>query len=315
MSSMVSIIVPAYNVEPYIEKCITTLLNQTYKNIEIIVVNDGSTDHTFKVLKELEQQYDKVKVVTQKNAGLSEARNTGIRYATGEYLNFVDPDDWVGEQYIELLTFAIKETGSDISVIGMKETFDDNIVFSDDGTIKKYSNEDALKKMFFQNEFDVGAMAKLFKANLFKHAQFKSGILYEDFDLIPRLFLSAKNGVAFNSSIQYAYLQRKNSIMSQKFTNKSLEMLEVIESNKKLFSENTDVYLALCSKSSSALNGILRKSVRDHADNQIQNKIYYQLKSNVRQVGLFVPAPRKIKVMRILTFFGKNIYLKILKYT
>ena len=111
-----SIIVPAYNVAQYIEECVESVLNQDYDNFEVIVVDDGATDETPQIIDSLAQKSKKVKVIHQKNAGLSAARNTGLNHAKGKYITFIDSDDFVGEKYIEVLYKIIIESCADISM-------------------------------------------------------------------------------------------------------------------------------------------------------------------------------------------------------
>lgn len=116
----VSVIVPIYNVEKYLAKCLNSLINQTLKEIEIICVNDGSTDNSLKILENFEKNDSRIKVVSQQNMGLSGARNTGLNIATGEYIGFVDSDDWVDLEFFEKLYNVAKENSADISCAGFK---------------------------------------------------------------------------------------------------------------------------------------------------------------------------------------------------
>ncbi len=111
----VSVIVPVYNVEKYLEECIESLINQTLTDIEIICINDGSTDNSLKILEELQKKDNRIKIINQKNSGVSSARNNGIENATGEYIGFVDSDDWIDSDYYEKLYNTAKKYNSDIA--------------------------------------------------------------------------------------------------------------------------------------------------------------------------------------------------------
>ena len=127
MSKLVSIVVPVYNVEKYLERCVDSLINQTYKNIEIILVDDGATDNSGELCDKLLFKDSRIKVFHKLNGGLSDARNYGINQATGEYLLFVDSDDWVENEIVEKLYNSIEQNSADISVCGFNDLVDDTI--------------------------------------------------------------------------------------------------------------------------------------------------------------------------------------------
>ena len=128
MIELVSIIVPVYNVQDYVDACLQSLIKQTYKNIEIIVVNDGSTDKSFQVCKKISLGDSRIRLFSKKNGGLSDARNYGIRMARGDYICFVDSDDVVSEEYVNILYKAMKCKGTDISICRF-DFFDDACLF------------------------------------------------------------------------------------------------------------------------------------------------------------------------------------------
>ena len=115
-NEVVSIIIPIYNVEAYLRQCLETVIHQTYPNLEIILVNDGSPDQSEEICKEFFRKDARIRYVRQENGGLSAARNTGIELATGDYLTFIDPDDWVTEDYVEVLYRQLKKYDADVSV-------------------------------------------------------------------------------------------------------------------------------------------------------------------------------------------------------
>lgn len=207
-----SIIIPVYNVEKYIKKCLDSIFNQSFKDFEVIVVNDGTKDNSMDIVKE----YD-VKILTQKNQGLSAARNLGEKHAKGDYIIFVDSDDFIEK---DLLKEINKSTNNnpDIVRFQIQEVFDDN------NDIKKY-NEEAFEDKngpeAFNNiskyHFVENAWAYAFKRSFYQNNKFnfKIGTIHEDFGLIPLIIMKAKrvNSITYTG---YNYLQRKGSIMSQK---------------------------------------------------------------------------------------------------
>lgn len=213
----VSIIVPVYNVEKYLRKCLNSLINQTLKDIEIICINDGSTDKSLEILEEYKNRDSRIILLNQENSGQSIARNNGIKKATGEYLGFVDPDDWVDLDYYEKLYNAASTNDTDIAVGGIirvtgikkkkflnfeKETITDN-------TNLKFELCDVPEKSYVWN--------KIYKTEKLKEIglEFEKGIFYEDCIFTPQaLFYLGK--IATVPNIYYYYLRRGNSTVKQR---------------------------------------------------------------------------------------------------
>jgi glycosyltransferase involved in cell wall biosynthesis len=202
-----SLIVPVYNVERYLEKCLFSLVNQTLKDIEIILVNDGSTDSSLKIAQDFADKYENITIVTQVNGGLSAARNTGIKHSTADYLAFIDSDDYVDITMIEkMFNMAICQS-ADIVVCDMKYVFSDHMSFSSGGTFKSFNAKDNPELIGINNS----ACNKLFKRDLFNDINFPIGLWYEDLGTIPILYLKADKVVKIDEVLYY-YLQREDSI-------------------------------------------------------------------------------------------------------
>ena len=227
----VSIIVPVYNVEKYLEKCLNSLTNQTLQEIEIITVNDGSKDKSLDILMEYSNKYpNKIKVITQENQGLSGARNTGIKVAKGEFIGFVDSDDFVEKEMYEKMYNKAKKENLDIIVCAT------NLVY-ENKTTKKVSARFHLREVEIDYLLSPPmACNKLFKRELFdKEYQFKLKTFYEDLELIPTFILKT-NKIGFMEESFYQYFQRNGSIMYQtKFQPKILDIFAVLESIEKRF--------------------------------------------------------------------------------
>ena len=222
-SIKVSIIVPVYNVYPYLDKCLNSLVNQTLQEIEIIIVNDGSLDKSEEIiLKYLTKYKNKIKYYKKENGGLSSARNYGLKYAQGEYVGFVDSDDYVDlTMYEDLVKIASSKKAS-IVVCATEEVYE---------TKKKIINPTYNLTNDYK-DFLLGApMAcnKLFKRELFEgDFLFNTNIYYEDLELIPSLILKTKN-IIFINKPYYKYIQRSGSIMNQqKFNLKILDIITVL---------------------------------------------------------------------------------------
>lgn len=207
----VSIIVPAYNAEQYIINCLDSLVNQTYKDIEIIIINDGSTDNTLNIIKDYEKKYKKIiKIIDQKNAGQGAARNRGIKEASGEYVTFVDSDDYVKFEMIEKLYNNLKENNSDVSVGNIIKKYEDKeILFNN----FKIMDNDNVNNLIISHP---GPVARLYKKSLFidNNIYFLENLIYEDLGTIPLLGLYANN-VSYINDYLYYYVIREGSTMNQ----------------------------------------------------------------------------------------------------
>lgn len=227
----VSIVVPIYNTELYLRKCIDSLVNQTFKDIEIILVNDGSTDGSEKIIKEYSKLYDNIKVFTKKNGGLSDARNYGIKKSSGDYIAFVDSDDYVRKNMIEELYNEALNRDLDVVVCDTYNVYQEN----DKETIIKIDSNKNYSDDNVKNYLISPPMAciRLFNRNIFNNLKFKENIYYEDLELCLKVVNITKK-IGFVDKALYYYLQREDSIMKQKkFNNKLLDIFTVLESNKK----------------------------------------------------------------------------------
>ncbi|PGO33392.1 hypothetical protein CN984_04700 [Bacillus cereus] len=208
MKPKISIIVPVYNVAEYLEKCVESILNQTFVDFELILVNDGSKDQSGEICDEFAEKDSRIKVIHKKNAGLSVARNTGINAARGEYIGFVDSDDWIDPDMYEALYESCELSRSEISIIGMREV-------SEEGkTLMEYIPVHVNLKEILKRAY---AWNKLFKRELFvnNNLYFMEGKYYEDLELIPKLFIKC-NKVTNVNKVGYNYLKRRGSITSDR---------------------------------------------------------------------------------------------------
>lgn len=221
---MVSIVVPIYNVEEYLPKCLDSLIGQTYKNIELILINDGSTDHSLKIAEEYAEKYRQIKLVTQRNGGLSKARNTGMNLATGEYLCFVDSDDWLELDTIQEIVSLMDIDDLDLCLFGA------NTFLSDVNKLRRQSEDDycysskckgvyqgkeLFSKLYFSGEFKASACMYMMKRKLIAESglEFKEGMIHEDELFTPYLFYYAGRSEITERKF-YNRRIRKNSIVT-----------------------------------------------------------------------------------------------------
>lgn len=227
-NELISVVVPVYNVEEYLEKCVNSIINQTYKNIEIILVDDGSKDNSGKMCDKLSQKDERIKVIHKKNGGLSDARNAGIKIANGDYIGFVDSDDYIEEDMFETLYKLIKENNSDISIVSFNEIYNGKLIgVKNSKKLEKFTKIEALKELLIDNKIQSYAWNKLFKRKLFTNIEFPTNKNFEDIATTLLLFEKA-NKVVLLEEPKYNYVRRDNSIVGVKNYKTYKDYLDVI---------------------------------------------------------------------------------------
>lgn len=235
---LISVIIPIYKVEAYLHRCIDSVLCQTYTNLEIILVDDGSPDNCGKICDEYAAQDSRIKVIHKENGGLSDARNVALDVMTGEYVVCVDSDDYVSPTHIAGLYHLIEKYGAQVAVNNScnflegtiphpAERAKNDVVF--DSGLK------AVEAMFYQELFDTCAWGKMYKAELFDGIRYPKGLLFEDLPTTYRLLLKAGK-VVFNDEQSYFYLLRSNSIEGAAFSphklDSGLQLMALMDKDK-----------------------------------------------------------------------------------
>ena len=219
MTEKITVIVPVYNVENYLEKCLDSLINQTYKNLEIIVINDGSTDNSGEICQEYAQKDNRIIYIETENSGQSAARNFGLDRMTGSYVTFVDSDDWVEQDYAEVLYKKLMEYQADIAVANYYSYNESEEmyyfhIFGDSYYEKVYDNVSIFENLYESSEMKsfalISVWGTLYRADLFSDLRFDKGKLGEDGYLNQKIYLLAKKTVYLNKGL-YAYRQREGS--------------------------------------------------------------------------------------------------------
>ena len=232
MNEKITVIVPVYNVEHYLDKCLDSLINQTYKNLEIIVINDGSTDNSGIICQEYAQKDNRIIYIEKENGGQSEARNMGLDRMTGTYVTFVDSDDWVEPNYVEVLYKKLLEYCADIAV-GNYYSYNEQEgifyfhIFGNSYYEKVYDNVSIFENFYESEHMKNFALicvgGKLYKSDLFRELRFEVGKLGEDGYLNQKIYLLAEKTIYLNAGL-YAYRQREGS-SSRSWTEKWMHAL------------------------------------------------------------------------------------------
>lgn len=214
MNNKISIIVPIYNTEKYLERCFQSLINQSYENLEIILINDGSNDNSLDICNKYKEKDDRIIVINKKHSGVSDSRNIGIKRATGDYIGFVDSDDYIHKDMFKNLIDGTQKYNCDISMCDLVETFNIKDEF------KKYNlkfikmdKKQALEQLLYDKNIGNYVMVKLFKKELFDGIEFPFGKIYEDISTTYKLFNKANN-ILYIPIPMYHYYQRNDSLVN-----------------------------------------------------------------------------------------------------
>lgn len=223
-SDKISVVVAIYNIENCLRSCIESILNQTYENLEIVLVDDGSTDASGEICDSYAKSDKRIVTIHKKNGGLSDARNSGIDIAKGRFITFIDGDDTIEKDYVSTLYDTIISDNSDISIAGHNIVRQSGIVKKCASKHKVYSPEDALREILYDREIDLSAWGKLYKTSLFEKIRYPKGKLYEDSATTYRLFDAAK-AISVIPKTKYNYIIRSTSITNEAFNPRKFELI------------------------------------------------------------------------------------------
>lgn len=287
----VSIIIPVYGVEKYIEKCIVSILEQTYKNIEIIVVNDGTKDNSIKIIEKYTND-KRIKIINKKNGGLSSARNAGLKIVTGEYIFFVDGDDWVDKTWIESILRELNN--EDIGVFSFT-CYDDR-----NKKIKRIEHNEDIKLrnkgyLYFE-DCNFAVWNKVYKKDYIKNIFFKEGIIYEDILWGVYTLFSTINIKYINNYGYYYRENRKGSTMNS--SHKDLDMYSYNETNKGI-----NKYISKMEKQLSKVAKLLLMMYREYYYSIARENVELDLReinSLYKEINISIDAIEKKKVNRVL---------------
>lgn len=234
MKGLVSVIVPIYNVEKYLKRCVESICSQTYKNLEIILVDDGSPDNCPRICEELAKVDERIKVIHKKNGGLSDARNCGLDNCSGKYVCFVDSDDCIEKDYVEHMLTIAEDTDADMVISSFKYLYEDGSTKDFDFEFeKKYLGPKECMELLTRDYKlpVVVAWSKLYKREIFSELRFKKGIIHEDEEICHKI-ISLINKISLTNKCLYLYFQRNDSIMGTLKPAKSKVMNEILAERK-----------------------------------------------------------------------------------
>lgn len=317
MEEKISVIVPIYNVEKYIGRCVESILNQTYKNIELILVDDGSTDRSGKICDEFSENDKRIQVLHNHNRGVSEARNAGLETMSGDYVMFVDSDDWIDPFMIEKMYRTLKKYDTELVVcepIYAYETHISNPNLSGESFL--LDNEEALKLLVEDRRFRSVLWNKLYAKRLWQDIRLPKGKHYEDVRTIYKIYELCEK-IAFLEQGLYYYFQRDQSIVHSSKIDSYLELVDAVEERKKnLEVKYPDMRPQLAASVVSAVlivyreAGIHQIKMEKDTENLLNKKV-----KMYKQKGLFLYFSPRFKLEYILYSLTPGGLTKVSKYT
>lgn len=222
---LISVIVPFYNVEEYLGKCLSSILAQDYKNLEILLIDDGSTDSSSKIAVAYAKKDSRIRLIHSHSANISAARNIGISQARGEYISFVDADDYVAPNYISILYQLTQKYHTPLAITKHYIVYPNKTIDSSTGREEVLASHELLDKMLYDEDVDVSAWGKLYRKDLFKNIKYPTGKIFEDAATTCQIFQVAQ-AAAIKSTPTYYYIRRPGSITSQDFNPQMFDLIE-----------------------------------------------------------------------------------------
>lgn len=304
---LISVIIPVYNVERYLAICLDSVLTQSYRNLEIIVINDGSTDYSLKIAQQYAQVEDRITVYSFENGGLSEARNRGLEVATGDYVTFVDSDDLLLPGALEIMFNTLYETNADV-VEGAIIKGDHVKKFEnpDPLTIQEYTFKEAVTDVLYQKSLLPSAWGKLYRMDLFKDLRFEKGLYYEDLDLFYKVYEKIIKLVRINYPV-YFYRQTEGSILNS-WNSKRLDVLKVTENLEKYIQSKYPDLLPAAKDRRLSANFNMFALCSLHGNREEAKQCWEHIRKNRKESLLNSNVRMKNKAGILLSYFGRPVF-------
>lgn len=302
MNKKISVIVAIYNVENFLNKCIDSIIKQSYNNIEIILVNDGSTDNSKEICDKWAEKDNRIKIINKLNGGLSDARNMGIEKSSGEYICFIDGDDYIDKDMIFKMFKAIRENEAEISICNRYHVFENGNTFIKFEQKEKeiiMTSEEAIFQMNSFKSFDMSACTKMFKRELFEDIEFPKGKISEDFYVMYKLFDKADKIVSISDPL-YFYYQRNGSITKNKKFNYDFISAAYEQC---IFVEKKYPNLKECVRTSYASANMTSYNSMINVKAKVPRKLQRELRNNVKENYKYIKENKYIKKIKKVQAF------------
>lgn len=312
--SLISVIVPVYNVEAYLRRCLNSLQKQYYKNLEIIVVDDGSTDQSYRIAKEYEFQDARFKVVQKANGGLSSARNFGLQYVSGDYISFIDSDDFISEDYYSLMMNYINKD-TIVMCYFQRFTKEKELNRFDEYKVKSYTSQEALNLLYSDDYVQtVIACNKLVPKDLVQKNLFPLGVIYED-EATTYKWLDQCKTVTIVTKPMYYYFIREGSITKIKYHKRRFDYLQALKDRVSYFSNHNVEMYAKTVKAwfYATFEFMMELKVNHIKDDEKKQILYHQRKESYHLLRKIKYFSLKTRCMYHLAYYVPFLYYAKLK--
>ena len=316
MEPLISVIVPVYNVEDYLDQCMESIVGQTYPHLEILMVDDGSTDNSGALCDQWAERDQRIRVIHQENGGLSAARNTALDAMSGELVIMVDSDDVLHPDAVSILLQAIQAHHADVA-IGSFVVFDGKDAnwptITSEKTVRHYDSQAALKAIYYQDKLTNSSCWRLFKASLFDDVRYPVGKYYEDLAIVYPLYKKCSLVVGIDDAV-YGYRQRNDSILGR-FSLKRADVLDICEQlERQVLTEDVELLHAVRSRLLSAYFNILLLSYQDKEQDfkELQDRCWKGIKRLRHNCLIDSNVRPKNKAGIIASYLGRTFLCDIL---
>lgn len=315
MNDKISVIVPIYKVEQYLNRCIESIVNQTYRNLEIILVDDGSPDQCPKMCDDWAEKDARIVVIHKENGGLSDARNAGMKIATGEYIFFVDSDDWIHRETLEILILYQKEQNANVvecKALPVDSEFLDKKVVKEELQLQEFNSQGAMTALLRENPLKQTVWNKLYKRELIQDIFFEVGKYHEDEFWTYQVFDKVTKLIYVDVQLYY-YFQRSDSIMGQAF---SLKRLDAIEGRYRRLELIKDKYPELVSEAKENLAFLIMYYGQKALKTNSKDKFFYFeiVESFLKKLNLLSDGIQRVSVTHKIWIIGAEKNLKLTCY-
>lgn len=309
---VVSIVIPIYNVEEYLRICLDSILKQTYDALEVLMVDDGSKDASGQICDEYQSKDSRFVAIHKENGGAADARNVALDRCTGDYVTFVDGDDYVAPDFVERLVNLVEQYDSDIAICGWNNVSETKVepFCKNSGAIKEFDTKQALEALLYQEDFDTAMWPKLYKTSLFEGIRFPKGNLYEDIAIIYEVFLKASK-VTYEDYAGYFYLLRESGTTLMKFRKNKMDLIDVVETMERvLCGKYPDLEKAAASRVVRANFHIYMQIPQSQEYAAERKRIEENIRTRREVVLKDARTKRGTKVALLLTMLGFKFFLK-----
>lgn len=311
---LISVVIPVYKVEEYLDQCVGSVLKQTYENIEVILVDDGSPDACPQKCDGYAQLDGRVKVIHQKNAGVSVARNEGIKIAAGKYITFIDSDDFVSPVYVEQLFTTLSDSGMNISACSY--SYEEKEIATEVLTsYKSYPAREAIIEILRERDFQPSVWCKLYERSIFEQTLFPVGSNYEDYYTAPRFYDTA-GGVAYANNKLYYYRFNRESITKSRFSAKNMKYFDIADNvNQYLSEHHPDLVDLAVSRDVNMAIGFCRKIAKEKGNYASETE--FMVKRIRSGAGAFLRSgyPLSKKVIALGLANTPKLFMRVLSLT